>query len=426
MRILSVTYHRWPLVQQFLDRLSELTGEFSVLHVWDNGSSPEMVEKLKEYERQHSWLNVTYNAENVGKARAGNELFRSTFDLGEMEETVCLCDPDIVIEAGVLTRLKDMVTAFRRPCIIAPNYTAKKTAHTWDRLKDRRQISIDGTDVVVSKHGQGVAGGCLVMKNRVFHFAGGYDSNRGIYGGNEQSLYKRFAEGEGSIFVVPGLQVRHLPEPDEGYMRWKAACQNLIRSRGSSGLRMGYYEMSDPDLVEKSIPKDGTYSFVPVLAEVCRKLRPRKVLEWGPSWSTDLIVSICPQAKVFSIEHSRQWFEYHDSRFSGNENVVVAFRPHGVAGGGSGGYVAWPLLCLMCEGKRNYRQYDLIFVDGRARLDCLVLATQLVRPKGVVMLHDSDREMYQKAFRLFPHVRNLEEQRTALLSLSSLEDYECE
>lgn len=44
------------------------------------------------------------------------------------------------------------------------------------------------------------------------------------------------------------------------------------------------------------------------------------------------------------------------------------------------------------------RQFDLIFVDGRKRRRCLIEAAKLVKPDGLVLLHDAYRPHYQCAF----------------------------
>jgi hypothetical protein len=46
--------------------------------------------------------------------------------------------------------------------------------------------------------------------------------------------------------------------------------------------------------------------------------------------------------------------------------------------------------------------YDLILVDGRARMDCLRIAAQLLRPKGALVLDNSERDRYQRGRALVP------------------------
>ena len=47
--------------------------------------------------------------------------------------------------------------------------------------------------------------------------------------------------------------------------------------------------------------------------------------------------------------------------------------------------------------------FDYISVDGRARMHCLVRALPLLKPEGgVLLLDNSERELYQKAFDMVP------------------------
>jgi SAM-dependent methyltransferase len=50
------------------------------------------------------------------------------------------------------------------------------------------------------------------------------------------------------------------------------------------------------------------------------------------------------------------------------------------------------------EFPRKFAPYDFILVDGRARVPCLEEAFDLMRPNGIVLLHDSNRRHYHRAF----------------------------
>jgi hypothetical protein len=55
------------------------------------------------------------------------------------------------------------------------------------------------------------------------------------------------------------------------------------------------------------------------------------------------------------------------------------------------------------------RRFDFIFVDGRKRRRCLIEAAQLLKPNGVVILHDAYRRHYQCAFENYRSKRMLGE-----------------
>ena len=105
------------------------------------------------------------------------------------------------------------------------NFTENKVEHT----------------ILQVTNGRGVAGGALFMKANVFKEIGGYDESRGLYGGNESSLYDRFGNKRCGICVAPDLLVYHPPEEDKGYQQWKNECQNSIRATGTCGKDKGYY-----------------------------------------------------------------------------------------------------------------------------------------------------------------------------------------
>jgi len=111
------------------------------------------------------------------------------------------------------------------------------------------------------------------------------------------------------------------------------------------------------------------------------------VLEYGSGNSTLEYPQCVTYLKLWrSIEHNKDWYErtkknLTDSRVSlnfvppNNEEWILngnfeAFRD----------YVLFPL---------NFKEkYDLIIVDGYARVECLFLSKYLVRKNGKIFLHD--------------------------------------
>jgi predicted O-methyltransferase YrrM len=52
------------------------------------------------------------------------------------------------------------------------------------------------------------------------------------------------------------------------------------------------------------------------------------------------------------------------------------------------GYATWPL-------RRDGFQPDLVFVDGRRRVDCVTVALDVLAMDGLIVLHDAHRPNYQ-------------------------------
>ena len=145
----------------------------------------------------------------------------------------------------------------------------------------------------------------------------------------------------------------------------------------------------------------GYFTYEPLLRGICKKLTPLSILEWGPGLSTKIMVQECPEAKILSIEHSKEYFRKAREEFRENPNIEIIHVQHTLAPGESEGYVTYPLQKLL-PGRIDV--YDLIFVDGRSRCDCLLLSYLLCSPNGIVILHDSERPNYKKGLAPFPYV----------------------
>jgi hypothetical protein len=52
--------------------------------------------------------------------------------------------------------------------------------------------------------------------------------------------------------------------------------------------------------------------------------------------------------------------------------------------------------------------FDVMIIDGRFRRRCLQVGAEVIAPKGIVILHDADRDHYHSSLALYPHVLVLE------------------
>lgn len=142
-------------------------------------------------------------------------------------------------------------------------------------------------------------------------------------------------------------------------------------------------------------------SHVEILSNLCQTFKPRNVLEWGPGLSTHIIRETSPSSVILSIEHDPGYFKKAQSEFEKDPQVEIVYVPHTMEPSRSKGYITYPLRrCL--PGKLDI--YDLIFVDGRSRCDCMTLSYLLLKPTGIVVLHDSERDNYRIPLKLFPYV----------------------
>lgn len=128
-------------------------------------------------------------------------------------------------------------------------------------------------------------------------------------------------------------------------------------------------------------------------------IRPFDIFEWGSGGST-IWFGMQNIGNVWSVEHSLIWFNMvsKEKNFRGLDNVTLIFSPPVE----EMGCVHSPSVPNM-----NFQPYinsifhfnikfDLIFVDGRARVMCFKNAYNCVKPGGYIILHDSGRKMYDE------------------------------
>ena len=101
------------------------------------------------------------------------------------------------------------------------------------------------------------------------------------------------------------------------------------------------------------------------------------------------MLQLCPNAEVISIEDSQTYFEEYKKLECGSAKVHIYHVPI------KDGYSSYP---LVFRGT-----FDLIFVDSKddQRSDCLKTAHEMLSENGFVILHDSERDNYREAIKLF-------------------------
>lgn len=159
------------------------------------------------------------------------------------------------------------------------------------------------------------------------------------------------------------------------------------------------------------------------LIAVVETLRPAHVLEWGSGGSTRALLERCPWiASYDSIEHHKLWYErvkelVQDERLSLHHSAPKVAEPQPDPKDKDRHKIikAWMMRCEQePEILREYidlprglnKTYDFVLVDGRARIHCLRVGYELLRPGGVLMIHDAQRQEYQATMNdLGPFVR---------------------
>ncbi|MDD5358381.1 MAG: hypothetical protein PHX80_04490 [Candidatus Nanoarchaeia archaeon] len=117
------------------------------------------------------------------------------------------------------------------------------------------------------------------------------------------------------------------------------------------------------------------------------------VLEWGSGGSTIEISKICHS--INSIEHDFEWVKKVSAelrKIKNSRNDDIYFRVHYVSRDseedpGDDGtlenylyYVKNPLSIA--------KKFDIILIDGRARVECAKVAVDYLKPGGFIFIHD--------------------------------------
>lgn len=112
-----------------------------------------------------------------------------------------------------------------------------------------------------------------------------------------------------------------------------------------------------------------------------------RVLEFGSGGSTLDIAALA--ARVVSVEHNKEWYDKISAQIP--ENATLLFHPptSEPTGGDDGtaeqfhDYIHAPLKYVEQEGP-----FDIIFIDGRARVACAEICEKLGHAGTLVFIHD--------------------------------------
>lgn len=137
------------------------------------------------------------------------------------------------------------------------------------------------------------------------------------------------------------------------------------------------YDASSPlDKNNQPIPWI-TYSAIEFLKE--RLSANMDIFEFGSGNSTKFYSKIV--RSVTSVEHNKKWYDYLKDGLP--DNVQLLFRD--IDGGSYKNHL-----------KESDKKYDIIIVDGRERVECMKNCINALKPNGVIILDDSQRDKYSE------------------------------
>ena len=128
-----------------------------------------------------------------------------------------------------------------------------------------------------------------------------------------------------------------------------------------------------------------------------------RVLEWGSGGSTLWLADRLPLgANLTSIDHDATWHEKTKQRIGTRPNVELLLRPpSGILGRNATEEEEDPKHLSDYIHVVDGRTFDIILVDGVARVNCMQRARELLSEDGVVVLHDAHRPWYDAGKALF-------------------------
>jgi hypothetical protein len=146
------------------------------------------------------------------------------------------------------------------------------------------------------------------------------------------------------------------------------------------------------------------YIEIEMMKTILKNVQPQKCLEWGSGYSTIFFPNFVKKnCEWISLEHNKNWVE-KIKNLNKNPSVKIFHMPPNNPDWkkeyADGTYSAFK---SYIEFPVKYGQFDFIFIDGRARKDCLIKAAKLIKDEGAVVLHDARRTHYHEPFKLFEH-----------------------
>jgi len=146
-----------------------------------------------------------------------------------------------------------------------------------------------------------------------------------------------------------------------------------------------------------------TYSAV---ARIAGALGPEsRVFEYGCGSSTLWLAARV--GHLVSVEHNDHWYRRMSrelrERSVGNVDLLLRQPAYEMVAksGGRAGHIAtgadWFEEYISVIADFPDESFDVVIVDGRSRIPCLSAARSKVKPGGLIVLDDSDRERYHLA-----------------------------
>lgn len=123
----------------------------------------------------------------------------------------------------------------------------------------------------------------------------------------------------------------------------------------------------------------------------------KTVLEYGSGESTIEIANICKN--IVSVEHQKSW--YDQLMLSIPSNCVLILKEPNAYFAESGDDGTYEQFHEYVRCPLSYGNFDIILIDGRARMACASVCNMMGHKDTLIFIHDFHREEYRGCLEFF-------------------------
>ena len=134
--------------------------------------------------------------------------------------------------------------------------------------------------------------------------------------------------------------------------------------------------------------------------------KTKKVLEYGSGNSS---IEIAKEVKhLVTIEHMPNWYEHLKDKLPENSDIFHILKDDGsyvsLIKPEHGLYKEWQ---NYIEYPLNHKPFDIIFIDGSARVGCASVCKKLGHENTLVFIHDWQGQRYSGALQYLEHIETV-------------------
>lgn len=146
------------------------------------------------------------------------------------------------------------------------------------------------------------------------------------------------------------------------------------------------------------------YREIEIVKDILKHLQPQKCLEWGGGYSTLYFPNfVSKNSSWITVDYNQDWTAKIKSMNQNSNVEIFHIQPNHFSLTKCITEWAYSDLADYLEFPTKFGNFDFILVDGGARKECLIKAYELLKNKGVVVLHDANNNRYHEPFVLYKY-----------------------